>query len=313
MKPIHLAGLAASIVVIGAGGWYIADQRIRSAFDARLDQLVQGGQYEALYYDSLDYSFDGSITIDGLHVQQQGVHFRFDSVSLSKLEFGQTFPHNLDVKVRGLGFPDGLALGDDAQLALLLGPFADDEQIPLELDYQHRYQPEQDFQLDSTLAVKLPGLMNVDFSSRLRQLPIEALQALPADSEDPALVQQQLQLLANAELPSARMSLQDLGLVQALVEGGAGRFGATPDDYRNMLVNQARNAYLFLPQGAQTLAMDAGAQLATFLEGGRTLTLALAPEHDGHIGRLQTDIMGAMFTGNFSRVAEVLNLELRTD
>jgi hypothetical protein len=82
---------------------------------------------------------------------------------------------------------------------------------------------------------------------------------------------------------------------------------------RNLLVSQTRNAYLFLPQNAQTVGMTIGAELAEFIEGGKTITVTLAPEYGGKLQQLQQEVMGAVFTGNFAQVVDLLHLEVVTD
>ena len=83
-----------------------------------------------------------------------------------------------------------------------------------------------------------------------------------------------------------------------------------PEDFRNFLITQARNFYLFVPQNTQGLAMSTGIQLASFLEGGRRLSVALEPQLGGNMQQLQGEIMGAAFTGEFNRIVELLGLEI---
>lgn len=313
MKAAVIGATVATLIAAGAGGWYYVDQRIRSEVDARLAEAVASGQYEALHYEDLDYSLDGSIDISGLHVQQLGTQYRLNEVMISNLDFNEAFPREVSVQVRGLDFPDGLpdlSGTDNAQLGSLLQRIASDDSIPLEVDYSHSYQPDNAHQLDSVVAVRIPALMNLAFNSSLRNLPMDELGALASAADPDSAQQQLLPLVAEAELPALEMSMQDLGLVQAMMEIGAERFNAAPEDYRELLVSQARNAHLFLPQNAQQLGMEAGEQLASFLEGGRTLTLKLQPQFNGRIDQLQTRLMGAMLIGDFNGMAELLNFEL---
>jgi len=320
MKKAAIPATVASILVVAAGGWYYVDQRIRGEIDARLASAVESGQYEALHYDDLSYSFDGSIDISGLHIQQLGTQYRLDAVKISNLDYSEAFPREVQVSIRGLHFPAGLpdlSGTDNARLGALLARIVTNDSIPLEVDYSHTYQPDNAHQLDSVVAVRVPALLNLDFSSSMRNLPMNALATLPgadaADSDPMANQQQFLPLVADAEFPLLELSLQDLGLVQAMMELGAGEFNATTEDYRNLLVSQTRNAYLFLPQNAQQLGMDAGIELANFLAGEHTLTLKLEPQFNGRIEQLQTQLMGAMFIGDFNRMAELLNFTLKTN
>jgi len=317
MKTTVIAVTAATIITAGAGGLYYVDQRIRGEVDARLAAAVASGQYEALHYEALGYGFDGSINISGLHIQQLGTQYRLDQIKVSKLDYRENFPREVQVSIRGLSFPAGLpdlSATENVQLGALLSRIATDDSIALELDYNHNYQPDQAHQLDSSVSLRVPALMNMGFSSSVRNLPIDTLSGGPdTDSDSTTAEQAWLQLMSEAELPSLQLSMQDLGLVQSMMEIGGMQFNATPEDYRNMLASQARNAYLFLPQNAQQLGMDAGAELAEFLEGGRTLTLTLEPQFNGRIEQLQTRLMGALLIGDFKGMAELLNLQLKSE
>ena len=98
--------------------------------------------------------------------------------------------------------------------------------------------------------------------------------------------------------------------LDAMIATAAEQNGVAPEDFRTLLVSQVQNFYLFLPQTAQGLAMSAGAEIAKFLEGGKTLSLSIAPEYGGNIKQLQEEIMGAVFTGDYNKVSEVLHLEI---
>ena len=132
-----------------------------------------------------------------------------------------------------------------------------------------------------------------------------SLVAVPAQAQA-----QWLELLASADIPSLQMALLDEGFLDAMIATAAEQNGVAPEDFRTLLVSQVQNFYLFLPQTAQGLAMSAGAEIAKFLEGGKTLSLSIAPEYGGNIKQLQEEIMGAVFTGDYNKVSEVLHLEI---
>jgi hypothetical protein len=87
----------------------------------------------------------------------------------------------------------------------------------------------------------------------------------------------------------------------------------SPEEYRTLLVSQAQNFYLFLPTTGQNFAKLAGAEMAEFLEGGKTISVSLAPEYGGNLQRLQADVMGAVFTGDYDKISELLHAEIITD
>jgi hypothetical protein len=186
------------------------------------------------------------------------------------------------------------------------------EDIPLELDYTHRYDPANAHQLDSTMKLTVPEYFTLDASSVTRGIEMETLEQL--NNPDPLIAQEQMTALMQvAEFPSMHMTLQDSGLVDDMLALSAQQLGVSPEDYRTLMVSQAQNFYLFLPPGAQAFAMAAGAEMAEFLQGGKTLSVSLAPEYGGNVQRLQAEVMGAVFTGDYGKVSELLHLEVTTE
>lgn len=309
-----LAGALAAVIILGGVGWFYVDHRIRSEFDARLQAAVDNGSYEALYYDELSYTFNGDVSIKNLHVKQYGTEFVLQQFQINNLDISEQIPRDIRVHISGMQFPDGLpdlSDTDSAALGQLLQRSIQGDTIPLELTYVHKYDPENDFQLDSSVMASIPELMNIEFSSSMKKISLETLADYNQSIADPMAAQLELmQMLSKGEFSSMTFSLQDTGLVQGYMEITAEDFAVAPEDYRNMLVTQARNLYLFLPQNAQGLAMNAGIQLAAFLEGGKTLTVKLQPQFNGSIEKLQPQIMGAALTGDYNRIVELLQFEL---
>jgi hypothetical protein len=189
---------------------------------------------------------------------------------------------------------------------------AADGDLPLELDYSHRYDPDNAHQLDSTMKMTVPEYFTLDAKSVTRGIEMETLEQL--NNPDPLIAQQQLMALMQvAEFPSMQMTLQDHGVVDDMLALSAQELGVSPQDYRTLLVSQAQNFYLFLPPTAQSFAMAAGAEMAEFLEGGKTISVSLAPEYGGSLQRLQEEVMGAVFTGDYNKVSELLHLEISTN
>lgn len=313
MKSKIAAAVCMLVLALGAGIWFYADYRLRNEVDIRLQSAVDSGSYDALYYDDLSFALNGDVTLTNLHVEQLGFDYMLEQVVVSNMDYGNEIPRQVDVTIKGLQFPGGLpdlSNTENASLGLLLSRIAQNDTIPLEIGYKHRYDPDNAFQLNTDVFLLIPSLMQMNMSSTMRNLPLENLSAYNDANMDPAQLQAQLMPLMNqAEFPSFHLQLEDQGLVQAMVDIGAADFSTPPEDYRNMLVSQAKNAYLFLPQSTHALVMNAGNQLAAFLEGGRTLSLKLQPEFNGSIQKLQPQIMGAVLTGDVNSVAELLNLE----
>lgn len=318
MKTRIVAGLVVALAVAGAGAWFYIDYRIRSEVDARLQAAVDSGRYEALGYGDLHFNLKREITLDEFRVRQDGTEYILEQVEFRNIDLRNEFPHHIDVTVRGLRFPNGLPAptGEEnpAVQQLLDRLVANGDTIPLLVDYSHQYDPDNAWQLDTRSDVDLPGVLNLGMNSRMRNLSMETLQELEQQMlANPEQAQSMLLPVFNdAEFTSLDLQLQDSGIVQTMMEIGAADLQATPEDYRTLLVSQARNAYLFMPATAQAFAQEVGDELATFLEGNRTLNLRLNPEFGGHVERLAPEIMAAAFTGDIGRVVQLLNLEIDT-
>ena len=318
MKTRIVAGLAVALVAAAGGGWLWLDYRIRSEVDTRLQMAVDSGRYEELRYEDLHFNLKREITLENFLVRQNGLEYVLEEVQVRNLDLRNEFPHHIDVSIRGLRFPNGLPQpdGDEnpAVQQLLDRLVVNGETIPLEVEYSHEYDPDNAWQLDTQSGVDLPGVLRLDMSSRMRNLSMETLQELEQQMlADPEQAQAMLLPVFNdAEFASLDLELQDSGIVQTMMEIGATDLQSTPEDYRTLLVSQARNAYLFMPATAQAFAREVGDELATFLEGNRTLSLRLNPEFDGHVERLAPEIMAAAFTGDIGRVVQLLNLEITT-
>lgn len=318
MKIKVFLGLSLVLLLSAAGLWFWIDYRIHSEVDTRLQAAVDSGRYEALEYEDLHFNLKGEVRLENFSVQQQGFEYVLGEVQLRNMDYDNAFPRHVDVSVSGLRFPDGLpqaADGENDTLQRLLAHVTDDGSIPLQINYSHQYDPDNAWQLDTRSDISVPGLLQLGLNSRMRNLSVESLGALEQEAlTDPAVVQSRLLPLINdAEFSSLQMVLQDSGIVQAMMEVGGAELNAPAEDYRTLVTSQIRNAYLFLPTGVQDFAQQAGEELATFLEGNRTLTLSLEPAFEGRIEQLMPQISASIFTGDFAKVVELLNLELHTE
>lgn len=312
LKKILIALLL--LVITGAGGtyWY-ANDRARSIVDERLDALVTSGGYDEATYEDLHVQINGDIAMTNLHVVQGPLEYTLASVTISNFDYTNAFPRHMDVTINGLQLAVDPNSPDPriAAMSNMLDRLGAGPAIPLYVNYSLRYDPDNAHQTDSTMRVAVTDSFTLDVNSITRNLQMQALNGLNNPDLDPAQAQAQLmELLATTEIPSMHMRLLDEGFLDELIKRSAEQNGVNPEDFRTLLVSQAQNFYLFLPQNAQGLAMSAGAEIARFLEGGKTLSVSIAPEYGGNIKRLQEEIMGAVFTGDYNQVSEVLHLEI---
>lgn len=313
MKKFLIAGFVLLVVAGGGAYWYVND-RARTVVDERIDEMVASGAYDSASYESLRVGLTGDITLTNVNIVQGALDYTVQNITVTNLDYANEFPRHIDVSVKGLRVA---SLGDTddpraAALGAMLQQLPSDEYIPLELDYRHRYDPDNAHELDSTMRLAIPEFFTLDTSSVTRNIEMQTLDQL--NNADPLIAQQQLMaLMQAAELPSMSVTLQDHGIVDDMLAASAAGNGVSPEDFRRLLVSQAQNFYLFLPQNAQGFAMAAGAEMAEFLEGGKTLSVSVNPEYGGSLQRLQQEVMGAFLTGDYGKISELLHLEISTN
>lgn len=309
--------LAIAVVVIllaGAGGayWYIND-RAKDLVDARIAEMVASGTYDSAEYEKMNVSPTGDITMTNLKMVKGPLDVTLGNITITNLDYANRFPRHFDLSVDGMRMAslDDASL-EGAALTEMLSQLGTDTDIPLELDYSHRYDPDNAHQLDSSMKLNVPDYFTLDASSVTRGVEMETLEQL--NNPDPLIAQQQMAALMQvAEFPSMQMKLQDHGMVADLLASSAEQLGVSPEDYRTLLVSQAQNFYLFLPSTGQNFARVAGAEMAEFLAGDKTITVSLEPEYGGNLQLLQQEVIGAVFTGDYDKVSELLHAEIVTD
>lgn len=313
MKKILIAALVLAVAAGGGAYWYVND-RAQTLVDERIDEMVASGNYDSASYESLRVGLTGDITMTNVNIVQGPLDYTVQNVTVTNYDYANEFPRHFDLSIKGLRLAPLGDMSDPraAALGAMLQELATDENIPLELDYRHRYDPDNAHQLESTMRLAVPEFFTLDASSTTRNIEMQTLDAL--NDADPAIAQQQVMALVQAaEVPSMAVTLQDHGFVENLLATSAAENGVSPEDFRRLLISQAQNFYLFLPPNAQSFAMAAGAEMAEFLEGGKTLSVSLAPEYGGSLQRLQQEVMGAALTGDYGKISDLLHLEIVTD
>lgn len=299
------------IVLVLAGGFYlVANYQARKIIDTRMQEMVASGTYQSLAYEDFTLGIDGTMNLNGLQVRDAaGINYVIDTIEISDYDYFSEVPHHLTLAAAGMHFPAGIpAFGNTSNSSLndYLTTVMSADFLPVEFTYSHNYSADDNRQLDSTFSVNLPASFRLSSESVMRNLPLEAL------GESATVNPMQNMSFMRADIPSASIALQDLGIVEAMLAVQGENNGLSSEDYRQQLLAQVQAMALFAPQQLQALAQKLVANLADFLEGEKTLELTVTPEYEGNVQRLQGDLMGAFYTGNFQRMIELLNLEIET-
>lgn len=303
--------LSAFLLLAGAGASYFYFNRTaQNVVDKNFERLIANGSYDSIDYEDLEVDFFGNINMKNLRLVKAGQEVNLRDIAVTNLDYKNEIPHTINVKITGIGFPNGIPLMGADPMSRYMQSFIVANEIPVELQYSYEYEPDNAFQLDSSMSARLPEAFTLDITGIMRNVPLESIMDTNVDP-DPAIAQlQMMQKLANMEIPVASWKLKDEGIVNGLLAANAEESGQTVEEVRETLKSQARNMHLFMPQSAQGFVMTSGIQLAAFLDGGKTLSIDLAPEYNGNFQQLQQEITSAAFTGEFGRIAELLHLEI---
>jgi hypothetical protein len=305
----------AFLLFAGAGASYFYFNRTaQDVVDQHFERMIANGTYDEIDYEDFDVDFFGNINMTNLRLAKAGQEVQLKEITVTDLDYKNEIPHTINVKVAGIGFPGGIPLTGADPMSRYMQSFVVAGELPMELQYSYEYEPENAFELDSRMTAKLPNAFTLDINGITRNVPLESFMDSSSLDPDPAVAQlQMMQKLASMEIPIVGWKLKDEGIVDGLIAANAEETGQTVEAVRDAMKSQARDMYLFLPQSAQGFAMTTGIQLAAFLDGGKTLSIGLAPEFSGNFQRLQQEITGAAFTGDFGRIAELLHLEIMTE
>jgi hypothetical protein len=304
-----------AVVILAIGALYaIANYKVKTVVDTRITEMLENGDYLALEYAWVGMELNGDIVMNKLHVTDINRNeYTLVDIRISDYDYFNPVPGHLNLTTKGLRFPADLPMfGNSSNNSLnnYLATILVEETLPLELSYRYDYLPEDDSLLQNVFRVSLPGSFNLTSNLVMTNVPMEALNKNPSNA--PTNSSTMSTMVQNSDIPNASMALEDLGIVDAMLKIQGDALGISPEEYRQQLLVQLQTAALFVPQQLQTLAQDFLGSFTEFLDGEKTFQLSITPEYGGNILQLQGEIMGAFYIGNFTRISELLNLDIET-
>ncbi|MDT8399688.1 MAG: hypothetical protein RQ899_13850 [Pseudomonadales bacterium] len=315
LKKILIA--AVLLILVGLGAFYlVANRELSQNVDRLFAQILASGAYQDLSYDSVTIGLDGTVRLEQLTVvEQEGLAYTFQTVDISDYDYQHDIPRHARLKVSGLSFPKGLPVLEENEPHVLtdyLQSLMRNEVLPLVIDYRFAYEPEQEYLISNTASFDLQDAGVLSINAMVKQIPLEEFFAY-SNEQFPELAHMQLlNTLSRAEIPEAGLSFQDAGVLNAALEKQAVNAGMSREDFQQRLISQIQGLPLFFPASLQGLMTSTSAKLSSFLEGGKTFSIAIEPMYDGNIQRLQPEILSAFYTGDYNRIAALLNLKLET-
>jgi len=312
-KLILIVPLA--LIVLLTGAYLIINYSVKAMVDERMAEFVAGGYYQSLEYESVELTFNGDIIMENLHVTDTvNNEYILESIQVSDFDYFNEFPHSLNLTAEGLRFPLGIPdFGSTPSTTWnnYLAGVMEDDYLPIVLNYQYTYSPQDNNAMDNAFSIALPGSFLLTTNSAMENISLDELDNI-ALGPGTSATQYSLSL-QDSNILFASIALQDLGLVPALLTVQGEAAGLDPAEYRQQLLAELQTMVLFAPQQLQTLATNVVLNVAKFLEGDLTLNVSINPENGGNVQQLQGEIMGAFYIGNFNRIVEVLNLEIETE
>ncbi|MAM71687.1 MAG: hypothetical protein CMP91_11150 [Gammaproteobacteria bacterium] len=303
------------LLIVAAGGLYFyANRETENQLDRYIERAIASGAYNDIQYESAEFGMDGTINISNLSITDAtDFNYTIDNVEIANMDFLNTFPRTISVTASGFGLPQGAPELDGVfapELEELLGNISSTQVLPIEMRYNHEYQPTDNDLFTSTMNIGLPDSFNFSFSSTTRNIPYEMLNQISDQAEAQAAFSN---ALFSAEIPEVSLSISDFGLLDAYIQGQADEQGRNAQVIRDELMQMTQSLFLFAPTDLQNMAIDLGNELSTFLEGNRTFNLAVRPDFSGSVQQLQTPIMTAFFNNDYAQIVDLLNVEFFTE
>ena len=304
-----------ALLILAVGALYaVANYQVKAVVDTRIAELIENGDYIALEYNSVAIEFNGDIVMNDFHVTDiNNNEYILEDIRITDYDYFSRVPGHLNLSTKGLRFPSDLPAFANSQGNLLnnyLASIMVEDSLALELTYRYEYLPEDESRLQNIFRVSLPGSFNLTSQWLMKNVSLVALDQNPVvDTTNSPTVSSMIQ---NADIPNASLAFQDLGMVNAMLNIQGDASGMSSEQYRQQLLGQMQTAALFVPQQLQSLVQDFLGSFAEFLEGEKTFQLSITPEYGGNIQQLQGEVMGAFYIGNFSRITELLNLNIET-
>ncbi len=307
-------GLPVTLLLAGLCAYLLLQYRVGVAVQAALANLVDSGLVQEAHYRDARLGWHGDLQLAGLQLVTPSLTVELESLMLSELDFGHEVPWSLHLHAEDLHFPRGIN-GETLLGASYWPAFNHDllqnDTLRLSLDLDYRYQPGPDERILAKVDLVIPALFALAAEAETRHAtPAQLLgKQPPATGAEP----NEAVLPPGFALPRATLQVSDLGIVERWLQGYAATYDRDAAAMRPHLQSQLRSVYLFLTPDSEDMARQLGAALATFLEGGRTLHLGLQPALGGELARLQTEVLAAVFTANFGRAVELVNLNVTVE
>ena len=171
--------------------------------------------------------------------------------------------------------------------------------------YGYDYSPDNKHYMENDFSIELPGSFLLTASSEIENISLLQLDSVGLGPGTSAT--QYSSSLQDSRILGAEITVQDMGLVPAILAAQGEAVDLDPSEYRQQLMQQMQALAVFAPQQFQFVAKDLVLRIGKLLEGGKTLRVSVSPEFEGNVQELQSEIMDAFYTANFERIYEVLN------
>jgi hypothetical protein len=295
-------------LIVGAA--FIAlNLRVRSMVDERMEEFVSAGFFQSLDYAAVWLMPDGEIIMRDLHVvDTENNEYVLKEIAVSEYDYINEFPHHLKLSVSGMHFPGGIPATNNLSTSAwhtYIESILDEDVLPISVAYGYDYSPDNKHYMENDFSIELPGSFVLTASSEIENISVLQLDSIGLGPGTSAT--QYSSSLQDSRILGAEITVQDTGLVPAMLAAQGEAVDLDPSEYRQQLMQQLEALAVFAPQQLQFVAQDLVLRIGELLEGEKTLRVSVSPEFKGNFQELQLEIMGAIYTANFERIFEVLN------
>ncbi|MFT7561587.1 MAG: hypothetical protein ACI93R_003516 [Flavobacteriales bacterium] len=311
---IAIAGLAV-VGAVGAFGYHHhINTQAQEGLDNYLEELTASHQFSAASYDSISVSFGGTVTIERVSLtpidSEEAVVIQH--VEAFNIDLSHDVPHTMNVIMSGIELNEKAQVqlaGDNAALGQYLRSIVTGNVLPFNAEMSYVYNEADEKEQNTQFSFGLDDVARYEMFIQTKNIPIELM--FQTDRDDPAAQAEAMQAVYAASLPSFSVSIEDLGGVNSLMKIYAEEAQVSEEELREQMIEGlSAMALQMLPPGLEDFSHDSLAELNNFLLGGKRLSVALSPAHDGNIEKLQPELMSAFMEEDFEAIIELLQLEV---
>ncbi|WP_017443827.1 hypothetical protein [Gayadomonas joobiniege] len=315
MKKALIAGV---IIAAAAVGSYLfldkkIDQQVKLAFDDYIAKTTKNGTLAKVSYQNIDASPFGTAKISDLTITpvDSDESIRIHQIQVKEFDQDHATPHYMNLAIKGFTLPVNLqeaALQTSNLFAKYVEQLGYTNHLPLTFNVSYEYDESDQQHYVSEVSSYLPDVGHAKLNLVTNNIPLELLMDNSSDDKNDM---QTMQTLRNGQLKELSLAYSDTGAIEALMKIASEQSKQSESDLRKQIKQALEmNTAIAIPPDLADFRTQLLASLETFMLGGKSLTLAIAPSENGDIALLETKIKQALAKQDLKKVVSLLNLTI---